>query len=377
MSRFVDPKSRCTPVSEWPERDRAAWAIALLPADPFDPSVGYAARWKTNTTEMIQSGYGRWIGWHAFNGTLDPAVDPGDRATQDHVIAFRDMLSAAGQADYSIAGRLQQLANALKAMEPAGDWQWIQRASSRIHSRAIPVRDQVGRMQPVEEVIALGHDLMHAAEHDRFRTDCDRATLYRDGLILAFLMQRPFRRANLTSMTLGRHVQRRGDQWRLSFSAAETKGEGAIECAWPGPIEAALDRYIAQHREVLLLGSKGPKKPTQALWISRQGQAMGSDAIYYQVRHRTKDEFGTAINLHNARHIGATTIATANPSGATDIMHVLGHASMKPSEKHYNRATMLDAGSTYQATIAGLRGGRDEDPQVFDAHDQRAAGRSG
>jgi len=181
MSRPVDPKTRCTPVAQWPERDRAAWAVALLPADPFEPSVGYAHRWKASTRGMIESGYGRWIGWHAFCGTLDVTTGPGDRVTQERVTAFRDMLRSAGQADYTIAGRLQQLANALKAIEPSGDWQWIQSTSSRIHNTAIPVRDQACRMQPVEAVIALGHDLMHAAENDRFRTKYDRATLSATG----------------------------------------------------------------------------------------------------------------------------------------------------------------------------------------------------
>jgi len=156
-------------------------------------------------------------------------------------------------------------------------------------------------------------------------------------------------------MTLGRHLQRRDGEWRLSFTPAETKGEGAIECGWPALLEEALDRYIALHREVLLQGAPKPRTPTQALWISRRGTAMGSDAIYFQVCHHTKEEFGTPINLYNARHIGATAIATANPAGATDIMHVLGHASMKTSEKYYNRATMISAGVTYQATIAELR----------------------
>lgn len=55
-------------------------------------------------------------------------------------------------------------------------------------------------MQPPEDLLQLGMDLIDAAEHDRFRTDTDRAVLFRDGLLLAFLVQRPFRRANLAGL---------------------------------------------------------------------------------------------------------------------------------------------------------------------------------
>jgi hypothetical protein len=49
MSPHLDPKRRALPVGEWPEADKAAWARALKAPDPFDPSVGYAMRWKAST----------------------------------------------------------------------------------------------------------------------------------------------------------------------------------------------------------------------------------------------------------------------------------------------------------------------------------------
>jgi len=74
-----------------------------------------------------------------------------------------------------------------------------------------------------------------------------------------------------------------------------------------------------------------------------------------QVGMRTKEAFGTPINPHSFRHIASTTIATANPAGVTDVMAVLGHASLKTSEKHYNKATTAAAFRTHQETIAALR----------------------
>ena len=129
------------------------------------------------------------------------------------------MLRAADMADNTVANRLQQLGNALRAIAPEGNWGWIHPASSRIFSKAVLVRDPVARMQPPDTVLDLGRELMHIAEHDRFRTACERAVLYRDGLIIAFLVYRPFRLENLASISLERHLQRRGGQWRLSSIA--------------------------------------------------------------------------------------------------------------------------------------------------------------
>ena len=84
---------------------------------------------------------------------------------------------------------------------------------------------------------------------------------------------------------------------------------------------------------------------------------MGSAAISFQIRDRTKEEFGKAINAHTFRHIAATTIATASPQRAQDIMAVLGHASMSASEKYYNRAGLISAGASLHASIADLRKG--------------------
>ena len=353
MSRH-DLQSRCTPRDLWPAQDRELWLIACLPADPLEPEMGYAQRWKPTTRKEIERGYGRWLGWLERSGKLDLTCEPGDRASQEQVREYLDMLRDAGQADNTCAGRLQQLGNALRAMHQDRDWGWLHRASSRIYSKAVLVRDPVERMQPAADVIALGRDLMHAAVHDRFRTPLDRATLYRDGLMIALLVQRPFRLANFTAMALGRHVRHQGEAWRIHFEGAETKGGEIIDGPWPEALVENLEDYLLTHRKELLRTARSADS-VHALWISRQGKPMGSDAIEFQIKGRTEEEFGRSINPHAFRHIAATEIATNNPDGALDIKSVLSHSSIATSEKHYNRATTLGASATYQQTLSELR----------------------
>ena len=82
---------------------------------------------------------------------------------------------------------------------------------------------------------------------------------------------------------------------------------------------------------------------------------MTACAVATQVKARTKEEFGKAINPHTFRRIYATDTATINPGHAADIRLGLGHASQKTSERYYNIAKMVDAGNKHQATIAELR----------------------
>src|ERR1019366_2055622 len=111
-------------------------------------------------------------------------------------------------APYTIALRLQNLGNALRAIAPDQVWGWVLRASGRIHCRAAPTRDRAAILQPAEAVLRLGRDMMHAAEHDRFGTDRDRATLFRDGLIITALVHRPLRSRNFHSLRIGKELHR-------------------------------------------------------------------------------------------------------------------------------------------------------------------------
>ena len=53
--------NRCLPVSEWPEQDQTAWAVAVQPYDPFDSTVGLAAGWARATQDVQLDGEERLI----------------------------------------------------------------------------------------------------------------------------------------------------------------------------------------------------------------------------------------------------------------------------------------------------------------------------
>ncbi len=351
-------KTRCLPVSEWPEQDQNAWALALQPYDAFDATVALASGWASSTQDVMASGYGRWLNWLAQRDELDASKSPGERATRARLQAYLESLRAEGLADFSISGRIKQLGRMLQMIEPAGNWVWIVRAADRLHCAAQSKRDRREIMQPPEDILQLGLDLMDAAEHDRFRTDTDRAVLFRDGLLLAFLVQRPFRRANLAGLTLGQNLELR-DVWQIRIEDDDTKTGAPISCDWPSGLVEALERYLAVYRETLFRGQK-VRVHTEALWISKQGRAMGDDAIYFQIKARTQLEFGKAINPHTFRDIAATFIAETSPAESTAIMDILGHGSMRTAERYYNRAGMVTAGEHFHRSLAAHRARADD-----------------
>jgi integrase/recombinase XerD len=343
-------------IADWPEADRAAWLAALRPRDLLDSGVGFAGRWKLSTQRLVEEGYGHWLGWLHHIGELDPKSEPAARASREQVGVYLEMLRNSELAPYTVAGRLNQLGNALRTIAPDHDWAWLLRGSSRLHSGATPTRDRAACLRPTEDVRTLGFDLMLAADHDRFRTKLDRATLFRDGLLISFLVVRPLRSRNLHDIEIARQLQRRDKGWWLSIDASETKTGVAIECSWPADLTDNLNRYIDVHRPALLACSRKPIGSLNALWISRHGTAMTTDAIAYEIKNRTETEFGQPINPHSFRHLAATTIAIANPGGAADIKMVLGHANRRTAEKHYNHAGMIDASRSYQMTLDVHRG---------------------
>ncbi len=355
MSALMTSNRRATPVPEWPPTDQACWALANQPEDPLDDSVGYAQRWRPATRKLTQEGYGYWLDWLARSGQLAVSDDPAERVTPDRLRAYQEAMQDDGLAPYTVATRIQQVGNALRAIAPENDWAWLLKAASRLRSKATPMRDKRVGMQPAEDVEKLAYDMMDAAEHDRFRTKVERAVLFRDGLLLAMLVARPLRRANITSVGMGRQLRQCGEHWRLSFGGDEMKSHRLFECSVPDKLTAPLNRYIETHRPTLLQCSRRALASTNALWISKQGTHMTSSAVAYQIKARTEEEFGKPINLHKVRHIYATDTATLTPSEAGGIQHGLGHANQRVSEDYYNLAQMVDAGLTYDETIDALR----------------------
>jgi hypothetical protein len=65
-----DTSRLCWPLEQWPEVDQAAWAVGLVPGDPFD-DPHYGPHLRSGSCGKIRKGYGRWLSFLAERGWLD------------------------------------------------------------------------------------------------------------------------------------------------------------------------------------------------------------------------------------------------------------------------------------------------------------------
>ena len=352
-------------LNEWPAQDRAAWQAALVPGDLFDAG-GPASNWAPSTQSGVSTGYGRWLAWLTSLGPLVDDQTPAARVTAEAIIGYVAYLRTQ-RATSSAGAYLAFLVMALKAIEPDRDWSWLQRIVARLKMLSTPARDKRPRLQDTDDLFAYGLELIEKAEISAtagalpgvITWEC--ATQYRDGLMLALLAVRPFRRKNFCAIQIGQHLLHQKGRYGLIFEGCETKSGQPLQQPFPPELVAGLERYLACYRPWLCRQTSNrdprfPFKPAgQHLWVSKTGSALSPEIFYKNLRRRTAARFGRSVHPHLFRDCAATTIATHDPEHVRITMNILGHRSMQMSERHYNHAQSVQAAGRLQDNILKLR----------------------
>ena len=346
-----DPSRSCLKREAWPETDRRLWLTAITPGDLLDGG-GERADFRPASNRKIEVGYGRYLGWLQYTGNLDPSEAPAARITKDRVAAYIDFLGTVNRR-ITLLARLQELHAAALVMGPGLDWGWIKRIESRVRARPSDARDKRHRIVDARDLLDLGVQLM---AQSRTGTKRQRATLFRDGLLIALLSCRPLRRANITDLEIGRHVMRRGDQWWIMIEGDATKNWDPIDMPWPLDLVAALEAWLKLHRPFLVAARGRWHSPAgDALWVSTDGSPLTQMALYDRVVEHTTNAFGHPINPHLFRDCAATTIAIEDPEHIQSAAALLGHRSLATTQQYYNQANALDAARRMQEAILNLR----------------------
>jgi integrase/recombinase XerD len=233
-------------------------------------------------------------------------------------------------------------------------------ARANLHFSAIPLRSKADRVEDWWELVQLGFDLM--AEAETLADLAKAADLYRDGLIIALLVLRPFRRRNFHGIIIGRHLLRAGDSWRFEFAADETKGRRAVEKSFPASLVVPMKRYLKLHRPKLLAAFMGPVSADRAeaplrLWISNYGNPLSLSGFATHIGQHTRERFGWAMDPHSFRHCLATTLAKDNPEAVWLVMCILDHTDFAITDRYYIVAQRKAAQQSYAALLENLRKG--------------------
>ena len=189
---------------------------------------------------------------------------PAARVTRESVASYIAALSSRN-APVTVAHRILDLEQVVRAFAPSGDWRWLRKLVNRLFLRARPVRNKRARRRPPQEVFAAGLGLMREAETGTFTSAEKQALAFRDGLLLALLASRAPRVGNVAMMEIQRHLSS-GEVWILRFDGAEMKNGEPFEVPLPRELTApagALSPALASRTP----GRPSPDRPDVGLGV--------------------------------------------------------------------------------------------------------------
>jgi integrase/recombinase XerD len=327
-------------VSNWKARTGPSGILA---------HTGPAANWRDATINFNWRVYLLYLGWLAYRGSVVESSAIGSRMTHELIIEFIEEMRRRGNAAATILMRVLALERVLAVLAPSVD-----RAELRLIVRNLPegrnASAKRARLQETAVLVDLGIALMMHVEKPGTRLTRQLATMFRDGLQIALLALRPFRRGNFTALEIGRHLVRRGNDWWLIIDADETKNGLFIEVQFPDDLVPWLEKYLHTYRPLLA----GSKYQGQALWVSYWYTAQDDTGVYDRIVKRTGDVFTHAVNPHLFRHCLATSLAINDPE-IIGIAHVMLGNDPATCQRDYNMAQMHVAGTRLGGTVGTLR----------------------
>jgi integrase/recombinase XerD len=342
-------RRECWLPSDWPALDHELWEHALQDGDLFGPTTP-AIRWRPRTVQTVAEGYGYAVAWLARNGLLDHSQSPEARWPKDRLRRYMEDMEAR-LSSATVQNRLISLERALAALVPRSD-RAILRAAIRNGTTRPDHADKRRRLQDPARLVELGLELMSDAERGRHENPRRNAVIYRDGLEIAMLAMRAFRKGNFAGIRVGTHLVHQREGWWLCFPREETKTDQLIEVPFPQELVRALERYLAHYRPLLA----GDRYRGDRLWVSYRFGPQSAHTLQLNLVRHTQAAFGRPVNPHLFRDCVATSIAIHDPENVRMAATVLGHRTFASTERHYNLARTLEAGRSYAAIIRERRG---------------------
>jgi hypothetical protein len=332
MKRAVDPARRCLAVADWPEADRRIWETAVDPrAWGRVMRRGPAAHLKPVTLGKCAEGYGRWLGFLAYSGLLDPTEAPEQRVTDARIMAYLDLLLDNSNAGHTIYGRLCDLKNALRILAPAADFGWLLRPGGVDIRGRLDMTPRHLTVHHPRTIYRWGLELMETAL--TLTGPRRRQVMLRDGLMIALFAARAMRKRSQHALSLETQVRRVEGRWWVVLGPDDVKTGRPIEYPVPGSLQSWIERYVTVERIELLAGNA-----SDALWINWGGKPLGERGIEKRIRWHSAKKFGPegGFGPHRFRYCIASVAPVEDPAAPVSGAALLG-ISAEVYREHYDR----------------------------------------
>jgi integrase len=169
--------------------------------------------------------------------------------------------------------------------------------------------------------------------------------------MVAFLVVLPIRRRAFAGLEIGRSFLCDGRRMSVVLDGSLTKTGQPWETEVPRALVDLLVDHLEHVRPCL---AERSRSSSRALWLNDQGEPYAASYLGRCIGLITEELVGVRIPPHFFRDCAATTLAYDSPDSARLTRGLLGHSSFRTAEKHYNQATMIDAGRSYAGLIANL-----------------------
>lgn len=312
--------------ADWPQTDRERLNALSDAEDIFDD-----APWSKLSQSTIRNrryGYGQFLGFLQQYELSLLRIPPEERVTRDIVRAFVEQLRR-NCTDTAVAIVLQRLRLTIAALAPKHDWTWLYRIERRIARSAIRARKPRATSA---DLYQIGLDLIQDARNKSgiFSVPVlSQAEQFRDGLMIAVLVEAPMRRACFAGLELEEHVVKIGDRWNIFVPAEMTKTGEAQDYLISVELGVLLEEYLDTYRPVF------PEADQHlGLW-PYENRPMTDKMVRRYIRKHTEQRLGVAISPHGFRRGAASFIAQADPSNIRMAKDLLGHTTFAMTEKHY------------------------------------------
>lgn len=315
-----------------------------------------AATWRDTTFDLHVWNVSYFVGWLKWSGRLNEHADFSGWITPEVLGVYVDDMRVAGLSSRTMATRVDGVRAVLTALSPGTATAWLMRGINTLRAEPSDRRRTQARMQHTARIVELGRSLMKQAVEEAGATPHQRAVLYRDGLIIAFMALAVPRLDTVSVMRLGQHLLHQKDGYRIAWSAREMKEERPHEAKLGPELSALLQRYLNEFRPVLAAQARPTRAdPTTAVWVNKRGGPLSSRGIYNLIVERTAAAFDESMFPHVFRHSAATTLVLERPDLIRLVTPLLQHRDSS-SRELYVLADHVEAGHRYGAVIAARRG---------------------